>query len=51
MIIIQEHRSLWQCCRDELNDNLTDPKSEIIRTGNTLANGNRKDIEIMIPNT
>ena len=44
--------SLWQYYRDEPNDNLTDSesfKSKIKITGKTLNNGNKKDIEIMVP--
>ena len=44
--------SLWQYYRDEPNDNLTDSesfKSKIKITGKTLNNGNKKDVEIMVP--
>ena len=44
--------SLWQYYRDEPNDNLTDTesfKSKIKITGNTPPDGNRKDVEIMVP--
>ena len=44
--------SLWQCYRDELNDNLTDSesfKSKIKITGKAPAAGNEKDAEIMVP--
>ena len=44
--------SLWQYCRDELNDNLTNSesyKSKIKITGKTPAACNEKDIEIMVP--
>ena len=43
---------LWQYCRDEPNDNLTDSesfKSKIKITGKTPAAGNKKDVEIMVP--
>ena len=45
-------RSLWQYYRDEPNDNLADSesfKSKIKITGRTLAGGNEKDLEIMLP--
>ena len=44
--------SLWQCYRDEPNDNLADSesfKSKIKITGKTPATGNEKDVEIIIP--
>ena len=44
--------SLWQYYRDERNDNLEDSesfKSKIKITGNTPNNGNKKDVEIMVP--
>ena len=44
--------TLWQCYRDESNDNLTDSesfKSKIKITGNIPAAGNTKDVEIMVP--
>ena len=44
--------SLWQYYKDEPNDNLTDPesfKSKIKITGNTPADGNTKDVEIIVP--
>ena len=44
--------SLWQCYRDEPNDNLADSesfKSKIKIAGKTLAAGNEKDAEIMVP--
>ena len=44
--------SLWQYYRDEPNDNLADSesfKSKITITGKTLAAGNEKDVEIMVP--
>ena len=44
--------SLWQYYKDEPNDNLTDPesfKSKIKITGNTPADGNTKNVEIIIP--
>ena len=43
---------LWQYCRNEPNDNLTDSKlleSKIKITGNTTKDGNKKDIEITVP--
>ena len=44
--------SLWQYYKDEPNDKLTDSesfKSEIKITGNTPADGNTKDVEIIVP--
>ena len=44
--------SLWQYFKDEPNDNLTDSeslKSKIKITENTPADGNTKDVEIIIP--
>ena len=44
--------SLWQYYRDGPNDNLADSesfKSKINITGKTLATGNEKDVEIMVP--
>ena len=43
--------SLWQCYRDEPNDNLADSesfKSKIKITGKTPDDGNEKDVEIMV---
>ena len=43
---------LWQYYKDEPNDNLTDSESlkfKIKITGNTLADGNTKDVEIIVP--
>ena len=43
---------LWQCYRDEPNDNLTDSesfKSEIKTKGKTPNNDNTKDVEIIVP--
>ena len=45
-------RSLWQYYKDESNDNLTDSESfkyEIKITGNTPADDNTKDVEIIVP--
>ena len=42
---------LWNCYKDEPNDILADSKSFISRvkiTGNTPANGNTKDAEIIV---
>ena len=44
--------SLWQYCKDEPSDNL--PNSESFKfkvniTGNTPADGNTKDVEIIVP--
>ena len=52
MIIIQKHLEVWQYYKDEPNDNLADSesfesKAEI--TGNTPADGNTKDVEIIVP--
>ena len=44
--------SLWQYCRDEPNDNLTNSeslKSKIKITGKTPNNGNEKNVEIIVP--
>ena len=44
--------SLWKHYKAEPNDNLTDSesfKSKIKITGNTPADGNTKDVEIMVP--
>ena len=44
--------SLWQYYRDEPNDNLTDSesfKSKLKITGNTPADGNTKNVAIMVP--
>ena len=44
--------SLWQYYRDEPYDNLADSesfKSKINITGKTPANGNEKNLEIMVP--
>ena len=43
---------LWQYYKDESNKNLADSelfKSKINVTGNTPANGNTKDVEIIVP--
>ena len=53
MIIIQKvYGSLWQYYKDEPNDNLADSKSfksKIKITENTPADGNTKDVEIIVP--
>ena len=44
--------SLWQYYKDEPNDNLGNSetfKFKVKITGNTLANGNTKHIEIIVP--
>ena len=44
--------SVWQYYKDEPNNNLPDSesfKSKIKVTGNTPADGNTKDIEIIVP--
>ena len=44
--------SLWQYCKDEPNDNLANSesfKSKVKITGNTPADGNTKDVEIIVP--
>ena len=44
--------SLWQYYKDDPNDNLVQSesfKSKIKITGKTPANGNTKDVEIMVP--
>ena len=44
--------SLWQCYKDEPNDNLADSesfKSKVKITGKTPAAGNTKDVEIIVP--
>ena len=48
----KKSESLRQCYRDEPNDNLTDSesfKSKIKITGKTPDDGNKKDVEIMVP--
>ena len=45
-------RSLWQYYKDEPIDSFTDSesfKSKIKITGNTLADGNTKEVEIIVP--
>ena len=44
--------SLWQYYKDDPNDNLTDSesfKSKVKITGKTPADGNTKDVEIIVP--
>ena len=44
--------SLWQYYKDDPNDNLTDSElitSQIKLSGNTPADGNTKDVEIIAP--
>ena len=44
--------SLWQCYKDEPNDNLADSesfKSKVKITGKTPDDGNTKDVEIIVP--
>ena len=44
--------SLWQCYKDEPNDNLADSepfKSNVEITGKNPDNGNTKDVEIIVP--
>ena len=44
--------SLWQCYKDDPNNNLADSesfKSWVKITGNTPADGNAKDVEIIVP--
>ena len=44
--------SLWQCYKDEPNNNLADSesfKSRVKITGNIPADGNTKDVEIIVP--
>ena len=44
--------SLWQYYKDEPNDNLANSesfKSKVKITGNTPADGNTKDVEIIVP--
>ena len=44
--------SLWKYYKDEPNHNLADSesfKSKVKITGNTPANGNIKDVEIILP--
>ena len=43
---------LWQYYKDETNDGLTDSepfKTKIKITGKACADGNRKDVEIIVP--
>ena len=45
-------RSLWQCYKNEPNDNLANSKSfksKLKRTGNTPACGNANDVKIIVP--
>ena len=53
MIIIQKTSgSLWQCYKDDPNNNLADSesfKSRVKITGNTPADDNAKDVEIIVP--
>ena len=49
---LKTSRSLWQYYKDEPNDNLTGSKSfksKIKITENTPNDGNRKDVEIIVP--
>ena len=44
--------SLWQYYKDERHDNLADSKSlksKVKITGNTPADGNTTDVEIIVP--
>ena len=44
--------SLWKYCKGKPNDNLEDPesfKSKMKITRNTPADGNTKDLEIIVP--
>ena len=44
--------SLWQYYKDDPNDNLANSasfKSKVKITGKTPNNGNRKDVEIIVP--
>ena len=44
--------SLWQYCKDEPNDNLANSesfKSKVKITRRTPADGNTKDVEIIVP--
>ena len=44
--------SLWQCYKDEPNNKLADSesfKSRVKITGNIPADGNTKDVEIIVP--
>ena len=44
--------SLWQCYKNEPNDNIADSesfKSKVKITGKTPAAGNTKDVEIIVP--
>ena len=52
MIIIQKHLEVYGNITGEPKDNLTGTesvKSKIKITGNTPADCNRKDVEIMVP--
>ena len=53
MIVIQKHLEVYgNITNDEPNDTLTDSesfKSKIKITRNTLADGNTKDVEIIVP--
>ena len=44
--------SLWQCYKDDPNDNIANSesfKSKVKITGKTPNNGNTKDVEIIVP--
>ena len=44
--------SVWQCQKDDLNDNITDSESfkfNSEKRGKDPAAGNTKDIEIVVP--
>ena len=44
--------SLWQCYKDEPNDNIADSesfKSKVKITGKTPNDGSTKDVEIIVP--
>ena len=49
---LKTSQSLWQYYKDEPNYNFADYesfKSKVKITGNTPANGNTKDVEIIVP--
>ena len=49
---LKAFRCFWQYYKDEPNDNLADSesfKSKVKITGSTPANGNIKDVEIILP--
>ena len=51
MTIIQKHLEVYECYKDDANDNLTQSesfKSKIEIIGKTSADGDTKDVEIIV---